>query len=382
MHGIISGNATFLIIVLRKACLHQLIYHSNVVSCPNTMSVIKVFEGKNFAFILPHFIESKKLWELRTQLTRDGFNLSNYQFIFGGVRVSTPQENTLSLEAVATQESNTGDCRKIFRVQIIGFEKNTFIPNEPVAVCEEQSPRKRNYQPEAGNISNACEPVAVKAGRFEQDVTEIDSDEEGPSTSSFSTDPELENPERDQCESEEGPHERLQEQEQYQTPKHVKPTINSFLRSPKPWEAKGIKIYDLSEVESAHGYEKARREFWNKEAKKLSCSKLSREEIAMKINQNWRKEKVAILENEFETIVSSGEDAGPSKSLKKKTLEKNMARIKNLETEILTVEEEISRKKSEKTYGHDSIKCLQNRKSYLYSQMKKAQDSMRKSLRN
>ncbi len=97
------------------------------------MSVIKIFEGENNAFILPHFIESKTLRDLRTQLTQDGFvPANNYQFIFGGVLVFTAQENILSVKAVATQESTTSDGRNILRVQTSYIPTNK--PNEQIAV--------------------------------------------------------------------------------------------------------------------------------------------------------------------------------------------------------------------------------------------------------
>ena len=94
-----------------------------------TMSVVKIFEGKNNAFILPHFMESKTLRDLRTQLTLDGFiPPNNYQFVFGRVLVFTAQ---LSVKAVATQESTTSDGRKILRVQTVGSTRE-----EPVKAAQ------------------------------------------------------------------------------------------------------------------------------------------------------------------------------------------------------------------------------------------------------
>jgi hypothetical protein len=93
------------------------------------MSVVKIFEGKNNAFILPHFMESKTLRDLRTQLTLDGFiPPNNYQFVFGRVLVFTAQ---LSVKAVATQESTTSDGRKILRVQTVGSTRE-----EPVKAAQ------------------------------------------------------------------------------------------------------------------------------------------------------------------------------------------------------------------------------------------------------
>ncbi|CAB4027461.1 Hypothetical predicted protein [Paramuricea clavata] len=125
----------------------------------------------------------------------------------------------------------------------------------------------------------------------------------------------------------------------------VKPsrmTISSFLRNPKPWEVKGIKIYSQQEVDTAVGYEKQRREFWNQEAKNLSRStNLSREHIAKCINERWRKEKATILQNELDAKLASGvHQATPNT---KKTVCKNWERVKELRDEITDVEENMSR---------------------------------------
>ena len=308
------------------------------------MSVIKIFEGENNAFILPHFIESKTLRDLRTQLTQDGFvPANNYQFIFGGVLVFTAQENILSVKAVATQESTTSDGRNILRVQTSYIPMNK--PNEQIAVG---STKGELGQPKS-------EPL--KAAQSEGHLTESACIGE--------------------CESRKEP-----SNEADITPKQ---RLRSYpiLRSPKPWEVRGIKIYSLSEIESATGYEKPRREHWNKEAESLCCStNLSRSEVVQKINESWRKEKRRILEHKLENI-SSGKEAGPSKSLKKSTLENNMERIRHIESELSAIEEEISKSKYkiESPTNQSTIKRLQSRKSYLYSQMKKAEDSMRKNLR-
>ena len=329
------------------------------------MSVIKIFEGENNAFILPHFIESKTLWDLRTQLTQDGFvPANNYQFIFGGVLVFTAQENILSVKAVATQESTTSDGRNILRVQTSYIPTNK--PNEQIAVGSTKGEPLKAAQSEGHLTELACigecesrkEPsneADIKLGKFECDPYKHEYDQ----------------------------YKRLQENSEHSlTPKQ---RLRSYpiLRSPKPWEVRGIKIYSLSEIESATGYEKPRCEHWNKEAKSLCCStNLSRSEVVQKINESWRKEKRRILEHKLENI-SSGKEAGPSKSLKKSTLENNMERIRHIESELSAIEEEISKSKYkiESPTNQSTIKRLQSRKSYLYSQMKKAEDSMCKNLR-
>lgn len=336
------------------------------------MSVIKIFEGENNAFILPHFIESNTLRDLRTQLTQDGFvPPNNYQFIFGDVLVFTAQEDILSVKAVATQESTTSDGRNILRVQTSYIPTNK--PNEQIAVGsmkgELGQPKSEPFKAaqSEGHLSGlacigecesreeASNEVDIKLGKFECDSYKREYDQL----------------------------ERLQETSEHSlTPKQWKRSY-PILRSPKPWEVRGIKIYSLSEVESATGYEKTRREHWNKEAKSLCCStSLSRSEVAQKINESWRKEKRRILEDKLESI-RCGKEAGPSKSLKKSTLENNMERIRHIESELSAIEEEISKSKNkiESPTNQSTIRRLQSRKSYLCSQMKKAEDSMRKNLR-
>ncbi len=102
-------------------------------------------------------------------------------------------------------------------------------------------------------------------------------------------------------------------------------------------------------------------------------------EVVQRINESWCKEKCRILERVSLKILGSRS----IQIIKKSTLENNMERIRHIESELSAIEEEISKSKYkiESPTNESTIKRLQSRKGYLYSQMKKAEDSMRKSLR-
>ena len=141
---------------------------------------------------------------------------------------------------------------------------------------------------------------------------------------------------------------------------------------------KGIKIYSQQEIDIAAGYEKQRREFWNQEALSRSTM-LSCERIAKCINEHWRKEKATLLQNELDAKLASGRHQVTSNT--KKTVCKNLERVKDLRDKIADVEESISRMEKGKNNDSGSLSQLKQEKSCLMSQLKRAQDCMRKNIK-
>lgn len=79
----------------------------------------------------------------------------------------------------------------------------------------------------------------------------------------------------------------------------------SFLRSPTSWEVRGVKIYTQNDIQKAKGMEKKRREFWNKEVKRLSReTKKSKNNIVKEVNIALRQHQgTLLLEEEIESLI-------------------------------------------------------------------------------
>jgi hypothetical protein len=122
--------------------------------------------------------------------------------------------------------------------------------------------------------------------------------------------------------------------------------------------------------------EKTRREFWNKETKAMChSSKKSRDDIAKIVNIKWREHQAGLLVDSH----ACEEKAGPS-SQKPATLPKNIERIKRLREELDSVNAQIDHERGGSKRKATSQE-LENRKKFLLSKMKKAQDAMRKNLK-
>ena len=360
------------------------------------MSVIKIYEENTLVFVIPYFIESKSLSELRVQLEKDGFEWAgSYHFSFHGVQISQYQEHLVNLKDVTVVEASC-DNRNILKLDI-GISEN-----KKLAKPKDSNIGKRKYEshieksePEMG-IKPWTQETLNEDDRASEYVDSETMHKVADATSNgylFPTENDENLSTNYECEA--GGNE-LEEQNileclnnfaddsiesaELHKGKTSRSTVSSFLRSPKPWEVKGIKIYSQQEIDAAVGYENQRREFWNQEAKNLSRSTiLSREHIAKRINELWRKEKATILQNELDAkLASGGHQATPNT---KKTVCKNLERVKKLSDEINDVEENISRMEKQKNTDSGSLSRLKHQKSCLMSQLKKAQDCMRKNLK-
>lgn len=160
---------------------------------------------------------------------------------------------------------------------------------------------------------------------------------------------------------------------------------DSFLRRPSSWEVRGIKIYSEDEIVRSNGFEKKRREFWNNMAKTL-CKETqkSRAVIAKEINEAWRDYKTSLLLAE-EKILSETDTLGTStkETMKPGTLVKNADRIRHNKNvlDATNVEiEDIRRSQDKGPQRKRKLEMLEEKKRFYQSDMKKAQDSMRKNL--
>ena len=165
----------------------------------------------------------------------------------------------------------------------------------------------------------------------------------------------------------------------------------SFLRSPTSWEIRGVKIYTQVEIEKAKGMEKKRREFWNKEAKRICRqTKKSKNEVAKEVNIAWRKHQGTLLLEEESLLQKMQKDASEAEGhecqsqikCKPGTIQKNFDRIQQHKNELDQVINEIENTKCGSAIGKKrKLDELSDKKSYLLVEMKKAQDVMRKNLR-
>lgn len=166
-------------------------------------------------------------------------------------------------------------------------------------------------------------------------------------------------------------------------------TPSSFLRSPKAWEIRGVKIYTQNEIETAKGMEKKRREFWNQTAKKLcNETKKSKCNVVKAIEIAWREHQATLLLEENNLLSRIQEDVGRNiavpnqRKCKPGTIQKNANRIRQNKIELDKVNDKIVGTECSSGIGKKrKLNELQDRKKYLLAEMKKAQDVMRKNLK-
>jgi hypothetical protein len=280
------------------------------------MSVIKIFKENNLVFVIPYFIESKILSELRRQLEKDGFERpGSYHFSFHRVQISEYLENLIYLKDMMIVEASC-DNRNILKLDI-GTCENKKSSNDSnidhkrkYEECHsDESEPENSIKPSTQEILSddhrasedvhreTTHKVAITAENDENlESTNYECEADGRDLEEQSTSECSKHFADDSFELAELP----REDRGHVEGKTPRMTISSFLRNPKPWEVKGIKIYS-QEVDTAVGYEKQRREFWNQEAKNLSRStNLSCEHIAKRINERWSNEKATILQNELD----------------------------------------------------------------------------------
>ena len=159
----------------------------------------------------------------------------------------------------------------------------------------------------------------------------------------------------------------------------------SFLRSPTSWEVRGVKIYTQNDVQKAKGMEKKRREFWNKEVKRL-CRETnkSKNNIMKEVNIAWRQYHGTLLLEE-ENLLQKLQVDNNSQTISKckpGTLQKNFDRIRQNKNELDQVINEIDHTKAGSVVGKKrKLDELEDKKSCLLGEMKKAQDALRKNLK-
>lgn len=268
-------------------------------------------------------------------------DVSNFSFSFEGSVLDSGQESELKVAAISQQAEAEG-CLVI---EIMSFTP----PSEP---------RQPNKSASSLSLSESS--------------TNTDDGRSSPSTS-FANTPNSSN--------EDSPKDT-------ETKKHWRSCSNSaaFLRSPSSWEVRGVKIYSLEEVEAAKGMEKKRRVFWNNMAKKL-CKETTKPKqiIGKTINEEWRKEQGNLLLAEQDLLLATETETNvlSCRKLKPRTIGNNAQRIRNKQEELDKINARIDKAKKQLPGQKRKIELdeLERTKKFFLSDMKKAQDAMRKNLK-
>jgi hypothetical protein len=268
------------------------------------MSVIKIFKENNLVFVIPYFIESKILSELRRQLEKDGFERpGSYHFSFHRVQISEYLENLIYLKDVMIVEASC-DNRNILKLDIGTCENKKSSKDSNIDHKRKYEECHSDESEPENSIKPSTQEILSDDHRASEDVhretthkvaitAENDENLESTNYECEADGRDLEERSTSECSK----HFADDSFELAELPREDRGHV---LRNPKPWEVKGIKIYS-QEVDTAVGYEKQRREFWNQEAKNLSRStNLSCEHIAKCINERWSNEKATILQNELD----------------------------------------------------------------------------------
>ncbi len=135
------------------------------------------------------------------------------------------------------------------------------------------------------------------------------------------------------------------QQESYEQ-NNDKTSVNQALKSPTSWSLRGVKVFTNKEIEDAVGKEKHRRIFWNKRAKELSRTQISKAKIYEKIHADWRLQKSEnLLEQGRADVKLADKAANDSPSteagVKRGTLQKNIARVEMYKTEYTKLSNEV-----------------------------------------
>ena len=146
----------------------------------------------------------------------------------------------------------------------------------------------------------------------------------------------------------------------------------SMLKSPTTCSIKGIKLFSDKEIETSIGKEKERRTFWNRRASELCKEEPKKADLYKRIHEDWRIHKTDSMTKEVKDL----SQLRPSKStLKKGTLQSNLARVESAKQNITDLQEAII-----KTDKHMvmELRKLRDELSSTRSELRKAQDALRK----
>lgn len=160
------------------------------------------------------------------------------------------------------------------------------------------------------------------------------------------------------------------------------------LKSPTSWSIRGVKVYDEKEIEVAIGKEKERRMFWNKRAKNLSKSSMTKVKIYETIHNEWRLEKSENLLRQSASTsdaVAIGQSSKETRErVKKGTLENNRQKVELFKAEFDTLSndvKELGRKAKKSPEERERLKTLREKLALAKSNLRKAHDAMRKTLK-
>ena len=148
----------------------------------------------------------------------------------------------------------------------------------------------------------------------------------------------------------------------------------------------GIRIYTTAEIQSAEGFEKAYRSFWNEKAlsmclNKFTRVKLSQDKLAVHgaINTSWTLHKVDLLELKAEEMKRRILEVFSDKvtALRKiSSIEKNVARMRASATAINSLYSE-----AEANLSHSSLERIEDATSKELTELRKSQEALIKAMK-
>lgn len=162
--------------------------------------------------------------------------------------------------------------------------------------------------------------------------------------------------------------------------------------------ARKIKIFSATEIEESTGMQKIYREFWNAKAEELCRSSALKTfkpgEIQGAINVAWTIRKTGYLKDEMEKVNQEINDKCPVDVLKKfqlsaKTWKKNRERVETAFTSLQDLQRDLtsarqeyfdSSSKSERRAASVKVDQLEKNLQSQLTEMRKAQDALRKSI--
>ena len=175
------------------------------------------------------------------------------------------------------------------------------------------------------------------------------------------------------------------------------------LRSPTTTEVRNLKTYTDVEIKQGKGKYQEYKKFWNDRVRKMAKDRsLSKSKIYKRINEEWRLHRSKylvndsadteelVLQNRKEKVNTSTDAEPKAKKMKATTVPSNITRVKtatssieSLQAEIKLKTEDLKQTDDPKT-KKDNVKVLsqlQMRLNASMSELRKAQDTLRKNLK-
>lgn len=292
------------------------------------MSVsVKLFEGEEVVGVIPSFQETETLESLRKLIVEEDVIEDEFVFLWCG-KVSQFQEGVLKVEDIGGEIMMVGG-KKVLRVEV------------GIGMGQVESESDGEYGGGQDMEQKSTERTTRDGEREEQKIKQPQ--------------------ELKRKATEVGGKVLAKEERSF---------AKAFHRQ-KPWELKQIKLYSEQQVVSSRGMRQEYFKFWNKRVKEfcLENPSYSKQRICAQINEQWRQKQQEILKTEADM---------KHNSKKPGTISNNMQRIEAANQELQALQNELggaglSQGKKERLLAE---------KQRLRSELKKAQETMRKNLKS